>query len=65
MSALMEVDRRGRVVNYKLRETVIRSDERMTYTDVNKLLTHADRIWRCVTQNCTSFLKRWRSWRAS
>jgi ribonuclease R len=42
MSSLMEVDRRGRVVNYKLRETVIRSDERMTYTDVNKLLTHAD-----------------------
>ena len=31
MSALMEVDRRGRVVNYKLRETAIRSDERMTY----------------------------------
>jgi ribonuclease R len=42
MSALMEVDGRGRVVNYKLRETVIRSDERMTYTDVNNLLTHAD-----------------------
>jgi len=42
MSALMEVDRRGLVVNYKIRETVIRSDERMTYTDVNKLLTHAD-----------------------
>jgi ribonuclease R len=42
MSALMEVDRRGRVVNYELRETVIRSNERMTYTDVNKLLAHAD-----------------------
>jgi len=42
MSSLMEVDRRGRVVNYKLCETVIRSNERMTYTDVNKLLTHAD-----------------------
>jgi len=42
MSALMEVDRRGRVVSYKLCETVIRSDERMTYADVNKLLTHAD-----------------------
>ena len=42
MSALMEVDGRGRVVDYKLRETVIRSDERMTYTDVNKLLSHAD-----------------------
>jgi ribonuclease R len=42
MSALMEVDRRGRVVAYQLRETVIRSREQMTYTDVNKLLTHAD-----------------------
>lgn len=42
MSSLMEVDERGRVVQYELRETVIRSNERMTYTDVNKLLTHAD-----------------------
>jgi len=42
MSALMEVDRQGRVVNYELRETVIRSNERMTYTDVNKLLSRAD-----------------------
>ncbi len=42
MSALMEVDRRGRVVNYELRETVIRSNERMTYTEVNKLLAHSD-----------------------
>ena len=42
MSALMEVDGRGRVVKYELRETVIRSNERMTYTDVNKLLAHAD-----------------------
>src|SRR5262245_1396950 len=42
MSALMEVDGRGRVVKYELRETVIRSNERMTYTDVNKLLTRSD-----------------------
>ncbi|MBS1791160.1 MAG: ribonuclease R [Acidobacteria bacterium] len=42
MSALMEVDRQGRVVRYELRESVIRSNERMTYTDVNKLLAHAD-----------------------
>jgi ribonuclease R len=42
MSALMEVDRRGRVVDYELRESVIRSNERMTYTSVNKLLTHED-----------------------
>ncbi|MGE0128273.1 MAG: ribonuclease R [Blastocatellales bacterium] len=43
MSALMEVDGRGRVVSYELRETVIRSAERMTYTDVNKLLAHIDK----------------------
>ena len=42
MSAMMEVDRRGRVVDYRLRESVIRSSERMTYTDVNKLLAHSD-----------------------
>lgn len=42
MSALMEVDQRGRVVNYRLCETVIRSAERMTYTNVNKLLKHEE-----------------------
>jgi ribonuclease R len=42
LSALMEVDQRGRVAAYELRETVIRSQERMTYTDVNKLLAHAE-----------------------
>src|SRR5581483_929119 len=42
MSALMEVDGHGKVVKYELRETVIRSDERMTYTNVNKLLKHED-----------------------
>jgi ribonuclease R len=42
ISALMEVDGRGRILDYQIRETVIRSDERMTYTNVNKLLTHAD-----------------------
>lgn len=42
MSALMEIDERGKVVHYELRETVINSNERMTYTDVNLLLTRAD-----------------------
>ncbi|HWQ33166.1 MAG TPA: ribonuclease R [Blastocatellia bacterium] len=40
MSALMEVDQHGKVVSYELRETVIRSNERMTYTHVNALLRH-------------------------
>jgi ribonuclease R len=42
ISALMVVDGRGRVVDYQIRETVICSNERMTYTNVNKLLAHAD-----------------------
>ncbi len=42
MTALMEVDARGRVVNYELCESVIRSDERMTYTNVNKVLQGED-----------------------
>lgn len=42
MSALMIVDQRGRVLGYQLRETVIRSNERMTYTDVNRILKHED-----------------------
>jgi ribonuclease R len=42
ISSLMVVDGRGRVVDYQIRETVIRSNERMTYTHVNQLLTHAD-----------------------
>ena len=44
MSALMEVNTKGKVVSYKLRETVIRSDQRMTYTDVNKVLARSDEV---------------------
>ncbi len=38
-SCLMEIDRRGEVVRYELHDGVIHSDERMTYTDVNGILT--------------------------
>jgi len=38
-SCLMEVDRNGQVVRYELHDGVIRSAERMTYTDVNAILT--------------------------
>jgi ribonuclease R len=38
-SCLMEVDRRGNVVRYELQDGVINSNERMTYTDVNAILT--------------------------
>jgi ribonuclease R len=38
-SCLMEVDRRGNVVRYELHDGVINSNERMTYTAVNAILT--------------------------
>ncbi|HEX6659552.1 MAG TPA: RNB domain-containing ribonuclease, partial [Ilumatobacter sp.] len=41
-SCLMEVDRQGNVVRYEIHEGVINSDARMTYTDVNAILTDRD-----------------------
>ncbi|MGE0445190.1 MAG: ribonuclease R, partial [Vicinamibacterales bacterium] len=41
-SCLMEVDRRGAVVRHEIHDGVINSDERMTYTDVNAILTDRD-----------------------
>ena len=41
-SCLMEVDRRGNVVRYEIHDGVINSDERMTYTAVNAILTEHD-----------------------
>src|SRR5436190_10681930 len=41
-SCLMEVDRRGQVVRSQFHDGVINSDERMTYTAVNGILTDRD-----------------------
>ncbi|HLG13258.1 MAG TPA: ribonuclease R [Blastocatellia bacterium] len=38
MSALMELDRSGRLVDYRLTPSVIHSRERMTYTAVNEII---------------------------
>ena len=38
MSCIMEIDHRGEIVGYEICEGVIRSAERMTYTDVNAVL---------------------------
>jgi ribonuclease R len=38
-SCLMEIDANGTVVRYELHDGVINSNERMTYTDVNAILT--------------------------
>ncbi len=42
MSAIMELDNKGRVVDYRLTPSVIHSRERMTYTAVNDLLTNPE-----------------------
>src|SRR6185369_9857918 len=41
-SCLMEVNKRGEVVRYEMHDGVIHSHARMTYTDVNKILTDRD-----------------------
>jgi len=41
-SCLMEIDRRGEVVRHEFHDGVITSDERMTYSAVNAILTDRD-----------------------
>jgi ribonuclease R len=41
-SCVMEVTARGDVVRYEMHDGIIRSDARMTYTDVNAILTARD-----------------------
>lgn len=44
LSCVMEIDHQGEVVGYTLNEGVIRSAERMTYTDVNLILEGERRL---------------------
>ena len=39
LSCIMEIDDNGEVVDHSIKETIIRVDYRMTYTDVNALVT--------------------------
>jgi ribonuclease R len=41
-SCLMEIDRKGTIVRYEMHDGVIHSNARMTYTDVNEILTEQD-----------------------
>ncbi|MFC0906479.1 ribonuclease R [Clostridium sp. MT-14] len=42
LSCLMEIDRKGKVLKHNIVESIIRSNERMTYTDVTKILKNED-----------------------
>jgi ribonuclease R len=41
-TCLMEVDRKGTVVRYEMHDGIIHSDARMTYTEVNAIVTDRD-----------------------
>ncbi|HZJ84155.1 MAG TPA: ribonuclease R, partial [Syntrophomonadaceae bacterium] len=43
ISCLMDIDEKGRVLKYDLCKSVINVDQRMTYTDVNKIITDKDK----------------------
>lgn len=43
LSCLMEINKDGKVVNYEIVESIIKTDERMTYTDVTKILRDNDK----------------------
>ena len=42
LSCIMEIDHKGKVVDHEIVESVIRTNERMTYTDVTKILEGSD-----------------------
>ena len=42
LSCFMEIDSKGKVVNHEITESVIKTNERMTYTDVTKILKDND-----------------------
>ncbi len=43
LSVFMEIDDRGRVINHRIARTVINTCERMTYTDLTRILVNKDR----------------------
>lgn len=44
LSCIMTIDQKGKVVDHEIAETVIRVDERMSYTSVKKILEEQDEV---------------------
>lgn len=42
LSCIMKIDQKGEVADHVIAETIVRVDERMSYTSVNKILTEQD-----------------------
>ena len=63
LSCEMEINPEGEVVNHEIFQSVIKTTERMTYTDVNKILVDKDEELRYnVMSHLFRCLKKWRSW---
>ena len=43
LSCSMEINKKGKVENYEIYESIIKTKERMTYNDINKILEERDR----------------------
>jgi ribonuclease R len=42
LTCFMEIDKNGKIVDHEILETIIKTNERMTYTDVTKILREKD-----------------------
>ncbi|MGY0836638.1 ribonuclease R [Aerococcus urinaeequi] len=57
MSAIMEIDHNGGVINYDIHPSIIHSDYRMTYNDVNAIITDKDQALREKYSEITDMLE--------
>ena len=42
LSCIMTIDKNGKILDHEIHEGIIRTNERMTYTDVTKILRDKD-----------------------
>lgn len=58
LSCIMLIDKKGNVVDHELAETVVRSDRRMSYTSVRKILKDQDEAERAEYQELVPMFER-------
>lgn len=56
MSAIMEIDHNGGIIDYDIHPSIIHSDYRMTYSDVNAIITDQDEALREQYNEITDML---------
>lgn len=61
LSCIMIIDNNGKVLDHEICESVIRTNERMTYTDVTKILKDNDEELKKRYDYLVDDLKQWRN----